>query len=220
MPVRVRRRIVPGARGLEPTGAIQYEPTERDGRVSVNSGGSWPVSDDFRCPNISFVTSARPDRRRAMFRVRKALAEIVHDTAALEGNPMTFPEVQTLLDGITVGGHRVADAEQVLNQAASWERLLRLVSEGRFKPDRETACGLQGIVARGEALEWGRFRTGAVSIAGTEFEPPPAHELASAFRTGMRNIGRVPVNSPGPCARTSSWPGSNSSGTATSAPDA
>ena len=127
-----------------------------------------------------------------MFRVRKALAEIVHDTAALEGNPMTFPEVQTLLDGITVGGHRVADAEQVLNQAASWERLLRLVSEGRFKPDRETACGLQGIVARGEALAWGRFRTGAVSIAGTDFEPPPAHELASAFRTGMRNIGRVP----------------------------
>ena len=43
-----------------------------------------------------------------------------------------------------------------------------------------------------KALEWGRFRTGAVSIAGTEFEPPPAHELASAFRTGMRNIGRVP----------------------------
>lgn len=127
-----------------------------------------------------------------MFRVRKALAEIVHDTAALEGNPMTFPEVQTLLDGITVGGHRVADVEQVLNQAASWKRLLDLVSKGDFKPDMETACELQSLVARNEALECGRFRTGNVSIAGTDFEPPFANELVSSFDSNLRRIDQIP----------------------------
>ena len=156
----------------------------------MSTSESWHGG--FRRPDLSFSTSAKPDRRRALFRVRKVLAEIVHDTAALEGNPMTFPEVQTLLDGITVGGHRVADAEQVLNQAASWDRLLHMVSAEQFAPGKATACELQGLAARNEALEWGRFRTGGVSIAGTDFEPPPAHGLDTAFAAGMRGIAELP----------------------------
>jgi hypothetical protein len=37
------------------------------------------------------------------------LAEYVWDAAVLEGNPLTYPEVQTLLDGITVGGRKISD---------------------------------------------------------------------------------------------------------------
>ena len=72
-----------------------------------------------------FSASTTPDKRRACFRVRKVLEGIVYDTVALEDNPFTFPEVKTLLEGITVGGHKVSDANQVLNQAASW-RSVRL----------------------------------------------------------------------------------------------
>ena len=151
----------------------------------------WHVIGDFRCPPISFATSTPPDRARAIFRVRKAMPEVVYDTTALEGNPMTFPEVQTLLDGITVGGHRVSDAEQVLNQAASWKRLLDMVSDGEFKSDAETACELQGLVARNEALEWGVFRTGDVSIAGTDHEPPPARDLPVEFEAGTVSLGQI-----------------------------
>jgi len=43
------------------------------------------------------------------------LPEYVFDTSKLENNPITFPEVQTLLDGVTIGGHKVSDVEQVLN---------------------------------------------------------------------------------------------------------
>jgi len=35
----------------------------------------------------------------------------------LEGNPITWPEVKTLMDGVTVGGHRIDDQRQVLNLA-------------------------------------------------------------------------------------------------------
>jgi hypothetical protein len=56
---------------------------------------------------------------RAVFRLHKALPEFVWDASMLEGNPFTFPEVQTLLDGITVGGHKISDERQVLNLADS-----------------------------------------------------------------------------------------------------
>ena len=77
--------------------------------------------------------------RRALFRANKVLAGIVHDTVALEGNPFTFAEVKTLLEGVTVGGHKVEDADQVVNQAASWRLLFDLVRSRRCGLDRATA---------------------------------------------------------------------------------
>ena len=68
-----------------------------------------------------------------MYIARKMFAELVYDTAALEDSPYTFPEVQTLLDGITVGGHRLEDQQLVLNQAQSWKRLLSLVEHGSIE---------------------------------------------------------------------------------------
>ena len=47
--------------------------------------------------------------------VRQMISEFVYDMGNLENNPFTFPEVQTLLDGITVGGHKLSDQNQILN---------------------------------------------------------------------------------------------------------
>lgn len=86
------------------------------------------------------------------------LSEFVWDASVLEGNPFTYPEVQTLLDGVTVGGRKISDQDQVLNLAASSKRLIALVKERKFTLGKEVACELHGILARGEALEWGHFR--------------------------------------------------------------
>jgi hypothetical protein len=51
-----------------------------------------------------------PDQRRALFLAEKARADFVFNTAALEGSPLTVPEVKTLLDGIMVGGHKLPHA--------------------------------------------------------------------------------------------------------------
>ena len=40
---------------------------------------------------------------------KRQLAEFVCDTVNLEGMNFTLPEIQTLLDGITVGGHKLTD---------------------------------------------------------------------------------------------------------------
>jgi Fic family protein len=86
------------------------------------------------------------------------LPEFVWDASVLEGNPFTFPEVKTLLDGVTIGGRKISDQEQVLNLAESSKHLLALVKAGKFSLDKVTFNELHSLVARNEALEWGHFR--------------------------------------------------------------
>ena len=135
------------------------------------------------------LTLERPnltaDPSRTLFRAKKLFPELVYDTAALEDSPYTFPEVQTLLEGITVGGHRLTDQKLVLNQAESWKALIRLVERGEFREDKATVLALHRLVAEEEALEWGAFRTGAVSIAGTTHQPPASTELERLFADGL-----------------------------------
>lgn len=95
---------------------------------------------------------------RVAFRFHRMLPEFVWDASMLEGNPFSFPEVKTLLDGVTIGGRKVSDQEQVLNLAASSKHLLGLVKAGRFTLEKTTFINLHGLVARNEALEWGHFR--------------------------------------------------------------
>ena len=95
---------------------------------------------------------------RVAFRFYRMLPEFVWDASVLEGNPFTFPEVKTLLDGVTIGGRMISDQEQVLNLAESSKHLLALVKAGKFSLDKATFTELHGLVARNEALEWGHFR--------------------------------------------------------------
>lgn len=126
----------------------------------------------------------KPDHKRALFMAEKMRVDFVFHTAALEGNPITFPEVKTLLDGITVGGHKVSDTEQVLNLNDSLCFIIQAVKNHNFSFDQETACKIQGLVARNEALKWGEFRDQKVFISGTVYEPPAAKDLPDVFCNG------------------------------------
>jgi prophage maintenance system killer protein len=95
---------------------------------------------------------------RVAFRFHRMLPEFVWDASVLEGNPFTYPEVKTLLEGVTVGGRKISDQEQVLNLATSSKHLLSLVKASKFSLEKTTFTVLHGLVARNEALEWGHFR--------------------------------------------------------------
>ena len=97
-------------------------------------------------------------QERVCFRFHKMLPEFVWDASVLEGNPFTFPEVKTLLDGVTVGGRKVSDQEQILNLAESAKRLLAMVKSSQFELSKPVFTELNGLVARNESLEWGMFR--------------------------------------------------------------
>jgi hypothetical protein len=50
----------------------------------------------------------KPNKAKALMLAKRQLVEFVWDAVTLEGINFTLPEIQTLLDGITVGGHRLS----------------------------------------------------------------------------------------------------------------
>jgi hypothetical protein len=74
----------------------------------------------------------------------------VWDAAALESNPFTYPEVQTLLEGITVGGRRLNDERQILSLSESAARLRELVESGQFTLGKQASDDLNYLIARRE----------------------------------------------------------------------
>jgi Fic family protein len=128
------------------------------------------------------------DIQHALFIAKKLFAELVYDVQALEGMPFTMPEVQTYLQGITVGGHRVADEEKLKQQALGWKKLISLVEEGAFQVSKPVACELQAIIAKDEALEVGKFRSGRVGISGTDYQPPAPESLDDHFQAMIQGL--------------------------------
>ena len=64
----------------------------------------------------------KPNKRLVIQLAKRQLSELVYDAVNLEGVNMTLPEVQTLLEGITVGGHKLSDQEMAVNQAKAWKK--------------------------------------------------------------------------------------------------
>lgn len=129
---------------------------------------------------------------RAVWRFHRSLPEYVWDAAVLEGNPFTYPEVETLLDGITVGGRKISDERQILNLAEAANELLRLIRSHEFRLAKEISDRLQYLIARDEALESGHFRgegketlTPGVSLGQYGRYLPPATER------GGENLRRI-----------------------------
>jgi Fic family protein len=136
------------------------------------------------------------------------LPEYVWDAGVLEGNPFTFPEVKTLLEGVTVGGRKLSDQEQILNLADGSKYLIELVKGGQFRVDKETFCSLNARVARNEAPEWGHFRGEGAETSYTpdvalgergRFTPLPTQRAAArlneVFTSGVQAL-RENVSNP------------------------
>ena len=74
------------------------------------------------------LNSIKPNKEKAVFLAKKQLPELITDAVNLEGINFTLPEVQTLLAGITVGGHKLEAERITLNQAEAFISLNRIKS--------------------------------------------------------------------------------------------
>ena len=104
-----------------------------------------------------------------IFLAKKLIVENIYNSAKLEGCNVTFPDTQTILDGISVPNLKISDIECVLNLRDAWKFLLNNI-ERSF--EIEFVCEINSYVARNEALEWGVLRNGRVGISGTDYVPP------------------------------------------------
>lgn len=142
-------------RGIRPTsvgeGATSASPDDRSEQLE-RTGITWNAD------AVDWHDLATTSPARARARYRASLAEFIWDAAALEGNPYTLPEVQTLLEGITVPGYRLQDQDQILALNEAYKSLDVLVADGRYLLDKATSDLLHGQLAVHEAIESGHFR--------------------------------------------------------------
>ena len=119
----------------------------------------------------------QPNQKLSLFLLQKQLADFVNDSVNLEGISCTVPEVQTLMEGISIGGRKLEEELIIHNQISAWRFLIKSVRENTFDFSKPFVCQLHAIAARDESLTWGAFRDGSVSISGTSYIPPDYQEL-------------------------------------------
>jgi len=131
-------------------------------------------------------------RQKAIMLAKKQLSLFVCDAVNLEGIPLTLPEIQTLMDGVTVGGHKLSDQQIALNQIEAWKALFNSLENNTFQFTKDLVCQLHSIAAKDEALEWGHFRTSGVTIAGTtSYTPPAADQLDAIFTELVKALQKI-----------------------------
>lgn len=140
--------------------------------------------------SLDWANKIIPNKALALTIAKREVSVLVQDAVELEGIHFTLPEIQTLLEGITVGGHKLSDQIIATNQGNAWRYLFDLVGRNKFKLSSAIACDIHNIAAKEEALEWGRFRSGMVSIAGTDYMPPPPEALLGLFNELVLSLDR------------------------------
>jgi Fic family protein len=139
----------------------------------------------FEYRNNFNINLSKSSTSRVCFRFKSRFPAYIWNDSVSEGKAYTYPQVKTVLEGITQGGSRINDEQDILNQKKSLEKLIDMVNQGAFKLDKDSFCNLHEVAAKEEALSWGVFRTGKVGIAGTEHSPPLPDQLNKIFERGI-----------------------------------
>lgn len=112
---------------------------------------------------------------QSLFLAKKKWDENVYCGMKMENRAVTFPQTKTILNGVNVPNVQLDDIQAILNMRDAWKHLLNTINE---PVTFEYWCKLNEFIARNEALEWGKLRTGTVGISGTDYMPPiPQQEV-------------------------------------------
>ncbi len=103
-----------------------------------------------------------------IFLAKKLLVKNIYHTARLEGCNVTFPETETILNGVNVGTVTLDDITTILNLRDAWRYVIKNIKN---KLDIDYICKVNEHVSRNESLDWGVLRYGEVGISGTEYKP-------------------------------------------------
>lgn len=103
----------------------------------------------------------------------------------LEQNPCSLPQTKTILDGQSIEGLDVIDFLQVKNYGIAAQELVRLLREGEFRVDIESASALHRYVGYKDALEWGTLRNLNTGIHDVEYVPPSFERLPMLAKDGF-----------------------------------
>ena len=108
-----------------------------------------------------------------IFLAKKMLVRNIYSNAKIEGCNVTFPETETILNGVNVPNLKLDDIQCILNLRDAWKYIISTIEQ---ELNLEYICKINEYVARNESLEWGKLRTGKVLISGTDYVPEIPNE--------------------------------------------
>ena len=116
-----------------------------------------------------FTDKYHLNKSQSLFLAKKGQIKNIYCGMKMENRAVTLDQTQSILNGINVPNVQLDDIQAILNMRDAWKFLLNAVSE---TVTFEYWCKLNDYIARNEALEWGKLRTGSVGISGTNYVPP------------------------------------------------
>ncbi|MBQ8545517.1 MAG: Fic family protein [Clostridia bacterium] len=127
---------------------------------------------------MNYANKYNLTQEQSLFLAKKKWDENVYCGMRMENRAVTFPQTQTILNGVNVPNVQLDDIQAILNMRDAWKYLFKTINEPLTI---EYICELNGYIARNEALEWGKLRKGIVGISGTDYKPPiPEYETIKA----------------------------------------
>ncbi len=118
---------------------------------------------------MGFSNKYNLSQEQSLFLAKRKWDENIYCGMRMENRAVTFPQTQTILNGVNVSSVQLDDIQAILNMRDAWKYLISTVN---VPVTLEYMCKLNEFIARNEALEWGKLRTGKVGISGTDYTPP------------------------------------------------
>ena len=116
-----------------------------------------------------FTDKYHLNKSQSLFLAKKGQIKNIYCGMKMENRAVTLDQTRAILNGVNVPNVQLDDIQAILNMRDAWKFLLNTVSE---TITFEYWCKLNEYIARSEALEWGKLRTGNVGISGTDYVPP------------------------------------------------
>ena len=107
-------------------------------------------------------------KEQNLFLAKKTLALNIYNSARLEGINTTYPDTQTILEGVNVPTLKLDEINCILNLRDAWNYTLTNIDA---EVNLDFICKVNSFVSRNESLEWGVLRNGKVGINGVDYIP-------------------------------------------------
>ena len=112
-------------------------------------------------------------KEQNLFLAKKTLALNIYNSARLEGINTTYPDTQTILEGVNVPTLKLDEINCILNLRDAWNYTLTNIDADI---NLDFICKVNSFVSRNESLEWGVLRNGKVGINSVDYIPDIPNE--------------------------------------------
>lgn len=103
-----------------------------------------------------------------LFLAKKTMSANIYNAGKFERLNTTFPQTETIVNGMSVAGVGTHDIQVILNMKNAWEYVFANTDS---KVDIDFLCKINSFVAYNESLDWGVLRYGVVGVTGVTYVP-------------------------------------------------